>query len=118
MYTMKRILYVFIAAAALMAAGCQKNLESSLSVNPTSLEFTGDAGVQTLTITSEGPWTLTQAENTAWCTPSRILGNGSATIKVSVKANTPQERSTELVFKASGSASVVVKVTQAAGTNT
>jgi hypothetical protein len=37
---------------------------------------------------------------------------------VSVKANTPQECSTELVFKASGSAPVVVKVKQAAGTNT
>ena len=118
MYKMKRILHIFVTVAALLAAGCQKPLEPNLAVNPTSLVFTGDAGVQTLTITSEGPWSLTQTENTAWCTPSRSLGNGSTTIKVSVKANTPQERSTELVFRASGSAPVVVKVTQEAGTNT
>ena len=113
---MKRILFL-IMAMALVAVGCNKTLESTLVVNPTSLEFTGEAGEQTLTITSEGAWTLTQTENTAWCTPSRTLGKGSATIKVSVKANTPQERSTELVFKSSGSAPVKVKVTQLAGDN-
>ena len=115
---MKRILFVLLTLTALLSVGCKKTLESTLSVNPTSLEFSGDAGVQTLKITSEGPWTLTQTENTSWCTPSRTVGNGSTSIKVSVKANTPQERSTELVFKASGSAPVVVKVKQAAGTNT
>ena len=114
---MKRILFI-IMTIALVAVGCNKTLESNLSVNPTSLEFSGDAGSQTLTITSSGAWTLIQTANTAWCTPSRSIGNGSTTIKVSVKANTPQERSTELVFKSSGSAPVVVKVTQAAGTNT
>ncbi|MEE0236175.1 MAG: alpha-amylase family glycosyl hydrolase [Bacteroidales bacterium] len=113
---MKRILYVIIAVA-LMAVGCTPKLESQLSVSPTSLEFTGEAGTQTLTITSSGAWTLTQTENTAWCTPSRSVGKGSATIKVSVKANTPQERTTELVFNASGSAPVVVTVKQLAGTN-
>ncbi len=103
--------------AALMLAGCQRPIEEGLVVNPLSLEFTGDPGVQTLTITSAGPWVLTQTEGTSWCTPSRSMGNGSATINVSVKANLPQERSTELTFKSSGFAPVVVKVTQSAGTN-
>ena len=115
---MKKFFYVLITLSALFAVGCNKTLESNLSVNPTSLEFSGDAETQTLTITSTGAWTLTQTANTAWCTPSRSIGNGSTTIKVSVKANTPQERSTELVFKASGATPVVVKVTQAAGANT
>ena len=113
---MKRIFFL-ILTIALVAVGCNKTLESNLTVSPTSLEFTGDAGTQTLTITSTGAWTLTQTENTAWCTPSRSFGKGSATIKVSVKANLPQERSTELVFNASGVTPVVVKVTQLAGTN-
>ena len=113
---MKRILFL-ILTIALVAVGCNKTIESNLVVTPTSLEFTGDAGTQTLTITSTGAWTLTQTENTAWCTPSRSFGKGSATIKVAVKANLPQERSTELVFNASGATPVVVKVTQLAGTN-
>ena len=116
---MKRILYVFIALAALMAAGCQpESLEGSLTVTPSTLEFDGEAATKTLTISASGPWALTQQENTAWCTPSRTIGNGAATIKVSVKANTPKERTAELVFNASGSKPVTVIVKQAAGTNT
>ena len=115
---MKRILYVFIALAALMAAGCNpENLEANFTVTPEILEFDGDAGTKTLTITSSGAWALTQQENTAWCTPSRSIGQGSTTIKVSVKANTPQERTAELVFQSSGSKPVTVIVKQAAGTN-
>ena len=116
---MKRILYVFIALAAFMAAGCNpENLEGNFTVTPELLEFDGEAGTKTLTITSSGAWTLTQQANTAWCTPSRSLGKGSATINVSVKANTPQERTAELVFKSSGNQPVTVIVKQAAGTNT
>ena len=115
---MKRILYVFIALAALMAAGCNpENLEANFTVTPEILEFDGDAGTKTLTITSSGAWALTQQENTAWCTPSRSIGQGSTTINVSVKANTPQERTAELVFQSSGSKPVTVIVKQAAGTN-
>ena len=115
---MKRILYVFIALAALMAAGCNpENLEANFTVTPEILEFDGDAGTKTLTITSSGAWALTQQENTAWCTPSRSIGQSSTTIKVSVKANTPQERTAELVFQSSGSKPVTVIVKQAAGTN-
>jgi hypothetical protein len=49
MYTMKRILFL-IMTMALVAVGCNKEL-GLLSVTPTSLEFSGEEGSQTVSVT-------------------------------------------------------------------
>ena len=111
---MKRILYLFVLLAALVAAGCQKTLVQ-FSVTPVSLEFNGEAGTQTLTVTAGDTWALKVDESAAsWLTTSRIYGQSSTTVDVSVTANAPAPRSAEIVFSCSGQ-SVKVTVTQAAG---
>ena len=114
---MKRILYVFIALAALMAAGCNpEDLGGSFSVTPTTLEFDGNEGTQTLTVTAESTWALKQTSGVSWCTPSRTYGKTSMKIEIKVKANAPKERTAEFVFSCSGCPSITVTVKQAAGT--
>ena len=114
---MKRILYVFIALAALMAAGCNpEGLGGSFSVTPTTLEFDGNEGSKTLTVTAESTWALKQTSGISWCTPSRTYGKTSSKIEIKVKANAPKERTAEFVFSCSGCPSIKVTVKQAAGT--
>ena len=111
---MKRILYVFIALSAFLAVSCQETLEQ-FSVTPASLEFSGEAGTQTLTVTAGTTWALKVDESAAsWLTTSKIYGKSSATVDVSVTANGPEKRSAEIVLSSSGQ-SVTVTVTQAAG---
>ena len=111
---MKRILYVFIALSAFIAVSCQETLEQ-FSVTPASLEFSGEAGTQTLTVTAGTTWALKVDESAAsWLTTSKIYGKSSATVDVSVTANGPEARSAEIVLSSSGQ-SVTVTVTQAAG---
>ena len=111
---MKRIL-LFFTAAVIALAGCQnKEMTGSLSVNPSSLEFGGDADTLTLTVTSEGAWGV--KSSASWVTTSPSFGKSSATVKVIVEANSPKERTAELTFSGSGATPQVVSVKQAPGT--
>ena len=92
------------------------NQEPKLEVTPTLLEFSGEAGVQTLTVTSAGSWTMKKSDKATWCSLSHVYGKSSTTIEVSVKANSPKERSVELHFSSLGAKTVTVKVVQAPGT--
>ena len=111
---MKRILYVFIMLAALVAVSCQPTLEQ-FSVTPTVLEFTGDAGSQEVSITADGGWTLTIPAGNSWLTSSRTYGTSSAVIKINVTANSPTPRSAEITVSSSGQQPIVLTVNQAAG---
>ena len=111
---MKRIL-IYLAAMAMVFAACEPKIEDQLSVTPLLLEFDGGEGVQTLTVTSSETWALKQTSGEEWCKPSRTYGKSSATVDVTVTANSPVARTAELVFSASGSESVTVTVKQAAG---
>ena len=111
---MKRILYLFVAISALLAAGCQNALEQ-LSVTPSKLEFTSKAGSKIITISSSGTWELTQAEGSSWCSVSNMSGKSSMAVTVSVTDNSPEARSTELTITSPGCAPVSVIVNQAAG---
>ncbi|MBE6234070.1 MAG: alpha-amylase [Bacteroidales bacterium] len=110
---MRRILFA-ICAAALMAAGCNKTLEQEFSVTPTLLEFTGEAGTQTVTVTASDTWAL-KINGGSWITTSKTYGQSSSTVEVSVAANSPAERAGEIVFSCSGQ-SIKVTVKQAPGT--
>ena len=110
---MKRILYVFVAAAALLAAGCNNELEQ-FSVTPLELNFSGEAGTQTVSVTADDTWALKIENGGSWLSTSRTYGKTSADVEVSVTANSPEARSAQIVFSCSGQ-SVTVKVNQAAG---
>ena len=113
---MKRILFV-IMTMALVAVGCNKTLEQ-LTVTPTSLEFTGEAGSQTVSVSvGDGATWVVKVDPSAssWLSTSNTYGKVSMNVEVKVTANSPEERSGKLTFSSSGQ-SVVVTVKQAAGT--
>lgn len=110
---MKRILFAF-AAALIALVGCKNNeLDGSLSVSPSTLEFGGDADTLTVTVTAENAWAV--KSSATWCTTTPTYGKSGATVKVMVQANSPKERTAELSFSGSGSQPVVVSVIQAPG---
>ena len=112
---MKKIFYVLIALSALIAAGCNKNLET-FSVTPTTLEFDGNAGSAEITVTAVDTWAVkTPDEDLTWCSVSKAHGKSSTKITVSVTANSKTPRSTVLTFASAGT-TVKVNVSQKAGT--
>ena len=110
---MKRLIYAFLAAAVLIAAGCQPALEQ-FSVTPATLEFGGDALSQTVTVTAGDTWVVDIKEGAGWISSSQTYGQSSAQVTVSVTANAPAPRSGKMVFSCSGQ-SIEVTVNQAAG---
>ena len=110
---MRRIFFM-IFTAALVLTGCNKNLEE-FTVTPTSLEFSGEAGSQTVTVTASDTWALKITEGSSWITTSKTYGKSSTTVEISVAANSPTERVGEIVFSCSGQ-SIKVTVKQAPGT--
>jgi hypothetical protein len=112
---MNRILYI-LTTILLLASGCKpEDLSGKLSVSPAVLEFGGNEGTQTLSVTATGTWALKQTAGTQWCTPSKTYGKTSTTVDIHVSANGPSARSTEFVFSLSGADDVKVTVNQAAG---
>ena len=110
---MKRILYVFVLLAALVAASCQENLVQ-FSVTPTTLEFGGDAQSLAVSVTAGDTWAVKITEGSSWITSSKTYGQSSMEVTVSVTANSPSPRSGKMVFSCSGQ-SIEVTVNQAAG---
>ena len=110
---MKRILYVFVLLAALVAVSCQETLVQ-FSVNPTTLEFGGDAQSLTVSVTAGDTWAVKITEGSNWIASSKTYGQSSAEVTVSVTANSPAPRSGKMVFSCSGQ-SIEVTVNQAAG---
>jgi len=99
---------------AFVAIGCNKNLEQ-FTVTPSSLEFSGEAGSQTVTVTAGETWVLKINGGGSWLTTSKTYGKSSGQVEVSVTANSPAERTAEIVFSCAGQ-SVKVAVKQAPGT--
>ena len=110
---MKRIIFL-IMTMAFVAIGCNKNLEQ-FTVTPSSLEFSGEAGSQTVTVTAGETWALKINGGGSWLTTSKTYGKSSGQVEVSVTANSPAERTAEIVFSCAGQ-SVKVAVKQAPGT--
>ena len=110
---MKRILYVLVAAAALLAVSCNNEL-AQFSVTPMELNFSGEAGTQTVSVTADDTWALKIENGGSWLSTSRTYGKSSADVEVSVTANAPEARSAQIVFSCAGQ-SITVKVSQAAG---
>ena len=110
---MKRILYVLLAATVLFAAGCQETVQ--FAVTPTVLNFTGDEGTQTVSVTAGETWAVKITEGSSWISSSHTYGKSSAVVTVSVNANSPEPRTGEMVFSCAGQ-SIKVSVSQEPGT--
>ena len=111
---MKKLLYILVVVSAVIA-GCKPALEP-FSVTPTVLEFSGEAGSQDIVITAGAGWTLKVAPGNSWLSTSRTYGTSSATVTVSVTANSPTPRSAEITVSSSGQQPIVLTVNQAPGT--
>jgi len=78
------------------------------------LNFSGEAGTQTVSVTADDTWALKIENGGSWLSTSRTYGKTSADVEVSVTANSPEARSAQIVFSCAGQ-SITVKVSQAAG---
>lgn len=65
-----------------------------------SMDYTSKGGSSTLSLTSNGSWELSFAENVNWLTLSETIGEGSADITITCADNaSPTPRSTTLLVK-------------------
>ena len=110
---MRRLIFIFTTLAALLAVSCETAVDP-FSVTPVSLEFSGEAGTQTVTVTAGDTWALKVEEGASWLTASKLFGKSSTTVDIKVTANAPMERSAPIVFSCAGQ-SVTVTVKQTAG---
>ena len=115
---MKRLLLLLLAFAMLFTGACSSDKSTDtgagrLTVTPASLTFDAAAGSQLIELTTTaGAWTLTQPEQSEWCTPERLSGRTSTSFHIAVAANTGAERSVTLTFTARGCDPVALTVTQ------
>ena len=113
---MKRILG-FVFSAVLLFAACQKEPSLTLS-GPTSLEWGGDGGSQTITFTSNYDWAVSSSDS--WVSVSPASGKATddpVTVTVKCSANsTYDERKATITIDAQGlTQSVAVRQAAAAG---
>lgn len=89
---------------------------SSLSINPTSIDFGVDGGSDMLHITANTSWTL--ASNASWISLSQSSGSGNADVNVKVDANASSTQRTGIITltNASGKTIGTISVSQGSGT--
>ena len=115
---MKKFLFLLLALVLSVSVSCSDDKTgdtggSMLSVTPTEIEFEAAGGSRLLDLrTDAGAWSLTQSDNTAWCTPALTSGKTSTSFAVTATANESSKRSATLTFTAPGCDPVVVTVTQ------
>jgi hypothetical protein len=103
----------FIAAITIVLAACNKedDFVPSAEVNKTSLQFSHNGGVDSITITSNVDWTI--EKDADWVTLSATSGNSNGVVKVNVDENTVTEpRNTMIIIKVAGLADIKIGLTQ------
>ena len=104
------------AACASIAIDSALYEDNTLSVTPTSLAFDSDAANKNITVSATEAWTA--SSNASWATLSKTSGAaGSATVKVSVTANTGSSNRTAKITVSAGGTSITVTVSQTAKGN-
>ena len=84
----------------------------TLTVNPTSLNYTAAGESKTVTITSNTTWSATSSEN--WLTISPASGNNNGSITAVAEANTSaQQRTATITISGENVESKTISVTQA-----
>lgn len=115
---MKKLLSLLLSLTLVVFVSCGDDKTDApggrtLSVSPPTLEFESDGGSQQIDLrTNAGSWTLTQTENTGWCTPEFTSGRASTSFHVTTSANQGVDRKATLTFMAPGCDPVKVEVSQ------
>jgi hypothetical protein len=85
---------------------------ASLTLSPTTLDFTAAGGTKPVTVTSNVSWTA--SKNASWITISSASGSNNGSIDVTVAAGTSTSPQTGTVTVTGGGITRTVSVTQAA----
>ncbi len=115
---MKRFLYLLLALLTLGFGACSDDKTAGteaalLTVTPDKLEFDAAADSRLVELTTTaGSWSLTQPEQSTWCSPELRKGRTSTSFHIAVEANEGEERSVTLTFTAPGCEPVPLTVTQ------
>lgn len=112
---------LFVAAASLLAfAGCQTKEnttpsgETTFELNKETLEFTKDAGENTVALTSNIAWTVKDSDKLpSWISVTPASGDGNATITVAVTENKAANREAAIVVYGNKAYSATLTVKQA-----
>lgn len=111
---------LFVAAASLLAfAGCQSKEnttpsgETTFELNKETLEFTKDAGENTVTLTSNIAWIVKDLDKIpGWLSVAPTSGDGNATITVTVTENKGANNEHNIVFYGNKAYSATLTVKQ------
>lgn len=115
---MKKLFYLLLALLLSAAVSCSDDNTSdaggkTLTVEPAKIDFAVEGGRQLVHLTTDaGSWTLSQTENTGWCTPEKSSGRTSTSFYVTATANGGDDRRATLTFSAPGCEPVAVAVSQ------
>jgi hypothetical protein len=119
----KNLFMMFLAAAAMVFAGCSKDSDetpeaaSELSVSPASIFPVAVGNSYTVAVTSDLAWLVAvNAEAAGWCTLSNAGAVGNGTIIVHVADNTTQDTRVATITVTAGTQTKQVAVMQAAAT--
>ena len=88
-----------------------QGVSANLTVTPTSLTFDASGGNQTITITSNVSWTV--SDNASWLSVSPTSGSNNGIVTVTASANTGSSSRNATVTVSGGGVSRTVSVTQA-----
>ena len=102
------LIFFAVLAFALSACGQPEPEKQTVSVSPTSLSFKPEGGNQSISVSSNGSWTV--RVDGGWITLSATAGTGNGSVDVTVAANDGEERQGMLTFVTSDqTATVTVK---------
>ncbi len=115
---MKKLLYLLLLLLFTGVVSCSDDKTegtggNTLTVSPNEIEFEIEGGRRLVELrTNAGSWSLTQTENSSWCTPELTSGRTSTSFYISATANTGTKRSATLTFSAPGCEAVTIAVAQ------
>ena len=103
---------VYINAYAAVQCAQSYTSSNTLSVSPTSLNYTANGGSNTVTVTSNTSWTATSSAS--WLTISPASGSNNGTITAVATANTSSsQRTATITVSGNGVSARTISVTQA-----
>ena len=105
------LIFFAVIALALTACGEPEPEKVTITVSPATLAFDTDGGSKTLSVSSNGSWTV--RVNGDWIQVSSYSGTGNGTIEVTAASNSGEAREASLDFGTSDN-SATVTVTQSA----
>ena len=105
------LLWVVVLAFGMTACNPPEPEKITISVSPAALSFDAEGGSKTLSVTSNGAWTV--RVNGDWIRASAFSGNGNGSLEVTAAANDGESRETTLEFGTSDN-SASVTITQSA----